>query len=110
MSHSAASLPLGPTEEQFQQQIITLARLNNWRAYHTRDSRRSEPGFPDLVMVRRPRVLFAELKSAHGRLRPDQQRWLDLLRACQGVEVYIWRPSDWLKIVDVLTREDRCLT
>ena len=40
------------TEEQFQQQIIDLADVRGWWHYHTRDSRRSDEGFPDLVLVR----------------------------------------------------------
>lgn len=108
MSHAAPVW--APTEEQFQQQIITMAKLNGWRCYHTHDSRHSEAGFPDLVMVRKPRLIVAELKRQDGRLRPAQAEWMDLFRAVPGVEVHLWRPSDWPKILETLTREDRCLT
>ena len=37
------------SEKEWMRQITTLASLNRWRVYHTFDSRRSTPGFPDLV-------------------------------------------------------------
>ena len=55
-------------------------------------------GLPDLIMARRGRVIFAELKSTKGKVRPDQQMWLDELTArVPDVthEVYTWRPADW---------------
>ena len=85
------------TERQLQDAVKRLARLLGYRVYHTYDSRRSDPGYPDLVMVRtRPaRYLNAELKSEAGRLTRDQAAWLSDLRAA-GVEVHVWRPKDWL--------------
>lgn len=93
------------TEKHFQAQVLELARLSGWRCYHTFDSRRSAPGFPDLVMVRPPVVLFAELKSEGGRLRPEQAAWLDALKACERVEARLWRPGDWPEIEEMLARE-----
>jgi len=63
-------------------------------AFHPFDSRRSTPGWPDIVLVRPPSVIFAELKTATGRLTPAQRTWLDALDGCPGVEAYLWRPSD----------------
>jgi len=88
------------TEGQLQRQVLELARLRGWLAFHDYDSRRSESGFPDLVMVRE-RVVFAELKSATGRLSAAQRQWLDRLTTA-GAEVYCWRPSDWDQVVEVL--------
>ena len=62
--------------------------------YHTHDSRRSEPGFPDVVVVGPHGLLWRELKSSTGRLTPDQRVWLDKLRQA-GSDVDVWRPSDW---------------
>ena len=89
------------TERQFMQQVVMYAYLMGWRCYHTHDSRRSEAGFPDLVLVRRPRVVFAELKSERGKLTLDQRVWLDALEGCT-VERYVWRPSDWRAIERLL--------
>lgn len=82
------------TERAFQASVVRYAELMGWHTYHTYDSRRSNAGFPDLVLVRRPRVIFAELKSQRGRLRPAQRLWIEELRAC-GQDVRLWRPSDW---------------
>lgn len=90
------------TEKQFQQQVIDLARLCGFRVYHTWLSIRSAAGFPDLVLARPPRLIFAELKSDRGALTPAQHDWLTALRCCAGVEVYVWRPADWEQIVAVL--------
>ncbi len=90
------------SEKDFQAQILDLARLAGFLVYHTHDSRRSAPGFPDLVLVRPPVVLFVELKSESGKLRPEQKAWLDALRACESVEAYLWRPGDWPEIEKTL--------
>lgn len=92
------------TEKEFQGQVLALARLSGWRCYHTHDSRRSTPGFPDLVLVRAPLVVFAELKTEEGEVRPEQRDWLDALEGCEGVGARLWRPSDWPEIEEVLTR------
>jgi len=90
------------TEKQFQAAVVELARLTGWLCFHTLDSRRSEPGFPDLVAIRPPRVLFIELKVEKGRLSRAQEHWLKLLRLVPCVEVFVWRPSDWPAVREVL--------
>ena len=84
------------TEKQFQEAVTAFARLTGWRVYHTRDSRGSEAGFPDLVMVRGPRIRFVELKSGRGHVTPEQDQWLALLEDVEYMEVGVWRPSDWM--------------
>jgi len=81
--------------------VFKLARMLGWACYHTFDSRRSEGGFPDAVMVKRPRVLFVEFKSDRGKATAAQLAWIGELRAC-GQEVYIWRPSEFEKIQRIL--------
>lgn len=92
-------------EEAFQAKVLELAELLGWRIYHTRDSRGSHDGFPDLTLARADRLVFAELKTEKGRVRPAQEAWLVAL-AATGVETYLWRPSDWDLIVATLTRRD----
>lgn len=83
------------SEDDFQQRILDLCKLLGLHVYHPYDSRRSNGGFPDLVIVGK-RVLFAELKSQSGQLRADQHVWLDAIRTAEGdAAVAIWRPSDW---------------
>ena len=90
------------TEREWQAQVVDAARLMGWRVYHTHDSRRSEPGWPDLALVR-DRLVMAELKTDTGRVSNDQQKWLALLTAA-GVETYLWRPSDFDEVLAVLKR------
>ena len=101
------------TEKEFQDQVVELAQTLGWLVYHTYDSRKSVPGFPDLVMVRNGSLLFAELKSEKGKVTPEQREWLFELggvsvipdnrsSAAWTYEVRLWRPSDWDEIVEVL--------
>lgn len=90
------------TEKQFQAQVMQLARLRGWsRQYHTHNSRRSVPGFPDLVLVRRVgsrcELIFAELKVGKNKATPEQAEWLADLRDA-GQRVYLWTPGDWSEI------------
>lgn len=88
------------SERIFQGLVSEYAHLHKWATYHTRDSRGSDPGFPDLVLVR-DRVIFAELKSARGRPTPDQRQWAATLEHANA-NYYLWRPADWPEIEAVL--------
>lgn len=97
-------------------QIIQLARLYGWRVAHFRpawskDGKRcmtavqaDGKGFPDLVLVKRCRLLFAEVK-VKSRLSPEQQEWIDALTNCMRCEMYVWKPENWNEIQEILTRE-----
>jgi VRR-NUC domain len=82
------------SEAQFQRQVLDLARILGWAAYHPMLSKWSERGWPDVCLVKPPRLILAELKRENGKTTPHQDRWLEMLRACPGVETYLWRPSD----------------
>ncbi|HUY75735.1 MAG TPA: VRR-NUC domain-containing protein [Ktedonobacterales bacterium] len=93
------------TEASFMAAIIELATLLNWRCYHTHDSRRSEAGYPDLTCVKGQRIIFAELKTDVGRVRPAQREWLAALAGVPGVLACVWRPRDWPAIQAALMGE-----
>jgi hypothetical protein len=93
--------PPRQTEAEFLESVRKAARLLGWATYHTRRSEGSEAGFPDLVMTRRPRVIFAELKSDRGKVTDAQRAWIDELRAC-GQEAYIWRPKNTESILKLI--------
>ena len=99
-----SSLPENINERTFQAAIVELAKLTGWRIYHAFDSRRSEAGFPDLVMTRDGRILFAELKTERGRVSEAQREWLTALASCPGLEIYVWRPADWDAIERTMRR------
>ena len=90
------------TEAQFQRQVLELGRLLGWTVYHPMLSKWSERGWPDLAMIRPPRLVFAELKRESGHTTEHQERWLGLLRDVPAVEVYLWRPSDLETIAETL--------
>ena len=91
------------TEKDFQNTITTLAKSLGWLVYHTYDSRRSSPGFPDLVLVKGTHILFRELKTEIGKLTGTQRVWLDSL-AEAGVDAGVWRPSQLDEIYSVLVQ------
>lgn len=89
---------LGWSEVTFQNNVIRLAKSLGYELiYHTHDSRRSQPGFPDLVMVnvRSRRMLIRELKATKGRVSPAQKEWAEGFLAV-GVDFGFWRPEDWV--------------
>ena len=95
------TLDLAIKEHAFQQLVTNAARMYGWLPYHTFRSDRSQPGYPDLTLVRE-RCIWAELKTMRGRLRPEQKVWIEALKAA-GQEVYVWKPCDWDDIVRLLS-------
>lgn len=110
------------SEAAFQTAVIQLAGFEGWRTYHPPDNRPSAntgrvqkvtAGWPDVTFWRPPdhdvdvviagAFFLAELKAENGRVRPDQLVAHAELRAC-GIEVNVWRPSDWPEIRARLAR------
>jgi hypothetical protein len=82
------------SERDFQRAVIDLIRWLGLLSFHSTDSRRdTSAGFPDLVISGQGGVLYRELKSERGRLRPEQLDWLSRLTQ-GGADAAIWRPSD----------------
>lgn len=84
------------SEAQFQRRITDLCDWLKLTWHHETDSRRSKPGFPDLVIVGNA-VVFVELKTQSGRLGLEQALWINTLRQA-GAEVHVWRPEHWPEI------------
>jgi len=98
------------SEKDLQSAVVEVMQWKGWLTYHTHDSRRSNPGFPDLVAVKGSRVLFVEFKSEKGKMREEQLEWLSKL-AKTTVEVYVVRPSTeaaFLEDVDVVGSNLSC--
>ena len=95
-------------EEKFQADIKKWAEANGWLYYHTHRSDRSPKGFPDVVMVRGGRIIFAELKAGKNKATTEQLKWLDELGKAEvlgsNVSVYLWYPFDWPYIENLLRR------
>jgi hypothetical protein len=92
------------SETKWAQWIVDTARDNGWLVYRTWNSRHSVAGFPDLVLVKRRWLIFAELKSETGKLTQPQTRWLTALQEAAMPEVFVWRPSDRALVLNALCR------
>lgn len=90
------------TEKQLEGQVRDLAHLFGWEYYHPWLSIHSPRGWPDVSLCRPPRLVFIELKAEKGKVSEYQQKWLDLLGKCPGIEAYVVRPEDVEKIAEVL--------
>lgn len=88
------------SESVFQRWVERLAALRGWVSFHDRDSRRNMAGLPDLLLIRE-RVVWMELKSSRGKLRPEQEAFIAALRAA-GQEVYVMFPADIDRIEEIL--------
>jgi hypothetical protein len=103
-------------EKDFQKWLIRELRAAGWTVCEFRKARvlkgghdvyrtpfgADGVGFPDLVAVRAPRVLFIENKSNQGTASPEQVNWLMLLAKCPGVEVKCWSPKDREEILKTI--------
>lgn len=113
MSNARAVMDAAISEADFQRQVIALAETCGWAVYHNPDSRRSTAGHPDLVMVHssgvRP-IVYLELKTEKGRLKPEQRWWLERLDMGPAMYDYVVarmvRPSHWPWIESLLTGGD----
>lgn len=113
-------IALAMSEDDLQTSIIELAHFYGWKCAHFRSVKVTKKdgstfwqtpvaadgeGFPDLILVRRNRVLAVELKSERGKPDPAQREWLHIFMLTRRVETFIWKPSQWLDLtIDSLLR------
>lgn len=102
------------SESQFQSQVTQLANLFGWSWMHIRTGMNlrgyyrtpiSGPlgaGWPDLVLTKDQRLLFVELKAEKGKVTGLQSEVMGVLGLIPCAEVYVWRPSDWDSILEIL--------
>jgi hypothetical protein len=109
------------SENDLQRGIVEAAERNGWRVFFIPDwvwrlifkawrmggSRKgrewSQKGFPDLVMYKDRVLIFAELKSEDGRVKPEQKAWAEDLRSVEKIEVHLIRPRHYDDFVDRLS-------
>tara|TARA_R100000656_G_scaffold3761_1_gene5301 strand:- start:134 stop:469 length:336 start_codon:yes stop_codon:yes gene_type:complete len=94
------------TEAQFQESVIEMATdIYGWEVFHDGDSRRSNAGFPDLVLVKDGKLIFAELKREKESYPSEKQKlWLaklgQVMQSSDNVLAVLWRPSsNWQKVL-----------
>jgi hypothetical protein len=110
-----AAVSASISEAAFTTHVIDLAQWLDWKVAHFRPARVTVRGresfrtavqgdgvgFPDLLLIRGPRLVAAELKSERGRLTREQAAWLEAF-AGAGIETHIWRPAQLEELVEVL--------
>jgi VRR-NUC domain-containing protein len=91
-------------ERELQDAVVDMATLLGWRVAHQRPGRtvngwrtpiQGHAGFPDLVLLRPPRLMFVELKGTRGKVDPQQALWLNGLAHVPHVQQFVWTPKDW---------------
>lgn len=101
------------SEKDFQKTVIDMAHLFGWRVAHfrpamTKRGRWVTPvqadgaGFPDLLLIKCPSLIVAELKSDKGKPSEKQKEWLRAFNGCY-VSNFVWRPSD-LDAIEIVLR------
>jgi len=108
-----ARMQIPLTEAQFQKQVTDLATRLGWSWLHiermgndqgrwrTPTSGPLGKGWPDLVLIRRGSLIFAELKGQGGSLSPAQASVMTILHFVHPY--YVWRPSDFNQVLEVLS-------
>ena len=98
---------LPTTERELQQWVLAVAKMGRWMAYHTFDSRRSQPGFPDLILIRGTTLIAAELKVGGNHPSPIQLEWLEAFAAVRRVEAMVIRDgAEYDGVAERLLRAD----
>jgi len=97
------------TEAEFQNDIIDYAKEHGWtKIYHTHDSRHSEAGFSDLVMLRPTKEdefvqgVVLECKMPGAKPTKAQLEWIALWNRVPGIRARVIRPADWDEIERLL--------
>jgi hypothetical protein len=100
------------SEAEFQAWVIDTARMSGWRVAHFRPAWQGErmitpvaadgAGFPDLILVKGPHEVAAELKVEPNTPSDEQLEWL-VRFALAGRPAYLWYPRDE-KFIELLLR------
>ena len=120
------------SEQSFTNAVLDWAKVYGWRRFHVRNSGargisqvQGDKGFPDLVLVKGSRLIFAELKVGKEQPKPEQLAWLadlgvigmadvttfnespksQFIPTLTTPETYVWRPEQWSEILVVLARK-----
>ena len=86
-----------------------LGELHGWLHYHAPQCEharnQSEPGFPDLILVRKPRLVALEIKrDPSDKPSPQQMWWLRELAEVRYAESFILRPGPTFDALEGILR------
>lgn len=110
------------SERELQNALVQLCRGLGWPHFYVRCVAQKQgaklnaafvgpAGFPDLVLLdpHRKRLMFVELKTETGRLRPEQVAWLELLSEVKETSCFLVRPDDVSEFLSAITAcQDLC--
>jgi hypothetical protein len=102
------------TGSKLQEQIIDYAHIYGWTVAHFRPAMTKYgyrtpvsadgKGWPDLFLIKPPRIVVFECKSQYEKTSPEQDKWLELFKACIGDDCRVVKFSDWDEITKILTQ------
>jgi hypothetical protein len=97
---------LDASEDDLLTDVGSRLALGSWRWHHVRrldlGLQMGDPGFPDVIALRGPDLLVAELKGPHGRYELGQREWLAAFDEVRRIRTATWRPADVDAIAEVL--------
>lgn len=103
------------TEAELQSTIVEAMTWGGWIVHHETDSRRTNPGWPDLVAIhaRTGKLLVLELKRSAGKTTEAQRRWIEswvgfeIRVGTDKVRVGVVRPDQLDRVLDWIVNPER---
>jgi hypothetical protein len=105
------------TEKDWQQQVEEALRVFGWwflhipanvvvcPRCHTKIYRGIAKGFPDILAIKPPRILWIELKGERGHVDPEQRRVKAMLEACGQIVLHA-RPRDRERLLHLIAHPE----
>lgn len=105
------------SEKQWQKQVEEALDVYGWWWFHVpsnvlvcmrchaKNYRGIKRGFPDILAIKPPHILWIELKRERGWLDPDQKRVHEMLRACGQTVLHV-RPRDREQLLELIAHPD----
>ena len=75
---------------------------------HTKIYRGIAKGFPDILAIRPPHILWLELKRERGQVDPEQRRVKAMLEACGQVVLHA-RPRDRERVFELIAHPEEAV-
>lgn len=114
---SQAAFYSAQNEAAWQHTVMTVLQSHGWVAFHINASivgtgadgrpryatavTSQGRGFPDVLAIRYSRMVLIECKAQRGVVSMAQQQWHARLALVPGVEVYVLRPGDGQRLMEI---------
>jgi len=85
------------SENELQAEVIRILKDAGFtKIYHTYNSQKSEPGYPDILAIRTTDglMLVLENKTETGKCTKAQLEWLEAFQSIKKYHVAVIRPHD----------------